>query len=303
MANKILITGASGLIGTRLTELLQKENPEVAHLVRSVKKSLVQTFLWNPEANRIDPQALKNVNTIIHLAGSGIAEKRWSAKRKKEILNSRVLSTRLLADVLQKENHPVETIVSASAIGYYGPGDDQKIFTEDDSPGSDFLAQVTRQWEQEVEQFQSLNIRVVKIRIGIVLSTKGGALKEMARPVRLGLGAPLGSGQQYMSWIHIDDLCHIFKQALNDKNMQGIYNGVTDWCTNAELTKALAKILHKPLWLPSVPSFVLKIALGEMADLVLKGNKVSSEKIRNEGFVFRYPQLNDALTELLGSKQ
>ncbi|MBS1488139.1 MAG: TIGR01777 family oxidoreductase [Bacteroidetes bacterium] len=299
MSKKILITGASGLIGTRLTALLRKEGHEIIHLSYSLKKTQGQSYHWNPQTDILDPEAIRNTGIIIHLAGTGIADKRWSKKRKQEILDSRVRSTRLLAKALQQQPHTVKTVICASAIGYYGFGNEDQVFTEADSSGKDFLAEVVRQWEQEADQFQLLNIRVVKIRIGMVLSEKGGALPKMATPIKLGIGAPLGRGNQYVSWIHVDDLCRIFIRAVNDEKMYGVYNGVTDWCTNADMTKAIAAVLRKPLWLPSVPAFVLKIVLGEMAGLVLKGSKISSEKIKNEGFVFQYLKLHDALQALL----
>jgi uncharacterized protein (TIGR01777 family) len=200
---------------------------------------------------------------------------------------------------LKKTNHTVKAIVSASAIGYYGFCLDERIFSEESNPGSDYLAQVTKAWEQEVDKINSLGIRVSKIRIGIVLSEKGGALAEMAKPVRLGVGAPLGTGKQYLSWIHIDDLCAMFIKAVEDEHMQGAYNAVCDWITNEAMTKSIAKVLNKPLLLPPVPGFIMKIIVGEMAMIVVNGSKVSSDKIRKTGFTFQYPELNEALSQLL----
>lgn len=299
MSKKILITGASGLVGTHLTQWLQKNGYLVVSLVRSPAKTKSQSFLWNPETGMIDGDAFKGVNAIVHLAGAGIADKRWNKKRKKEILESRVLSTRLLWQTLEKVNHTVEVVVMASAIGYYGFFENEKIATEEDNSGNDFLARVTEQWELEADQFHRLNIRTVKIRIGVVLSKKGGALTKMAIPVRWGIGAPLGKGKQYVSWIHIDDLCRIFEQALSNEKMRGAYNAAAGWCTNTELTKNLAEVLQKPLWLPAIPAVVLKIILGERADLVLKGGKVSSEKLKRDGFIFQYQDLRQTLKKLL----
>lgn len=296
---KILITGASGLIGSRLTELLIAGGHSVAHLGRSKRPGQVSTFVWDPSKGTIDLNAFEKIDAIIHLAGAGIADKRWSAARKKEIMDSRVKSTELLYQTLKNNPHRIQTLVSASAIGYYGFGGDDRIFTEDDDPGNDFLALVTRQWEAEVDKLGLLGLRLIKIRIGIVLSEKGGALKEMGWPIRLGFGSALGTGQQFLSWIHLDDLCAIFVEAIENDSMKGPYNAVTDCCTNEEMTKAIARALHKPLWLPSVPAFVLKIILGEMADIVLMGSKVSSEKIRQAGFRYQFPNLNSALNNLL----
>ena len=188
--------------------------------------------------------------------------------------------------------------MSASAIGYYGFEHDS-VFTEESNSGKDFLAQVTKQWEDEVDKFDSLGIRVVKIRIGIVLTEKGGALGKMVQPIKLGVGSPLGSGNQYISWIHIDDLCQIFNKAIEDEKMRGAYNAATDWATNSAMTKSIAKTLKKPLRLPNVPSFLLKMVLGEMAEIVLNGSKISSEKIRQAGFQFKFNDLEAAVGDLL----
>ncbi|MFM7431386.1 MAG: TIGR01777 family oxidoreductase [Flammeovirgaceae bacterium] len=298
--NKVLITGASGLVGSRLTELLLSKKMEVVHLGRTKRNGSVPSFAWDVDKQQMDAKALAGVDTIAHLAGAGVADKRWTPTRKKEILDSRVQSTRLLYQILKEEKHSVKNIVSASAIGYYGFGLSDQLFTEERPPATDFLASVTTEWEKEVDAIRELEIRVVKIRIGIVLSNKGGALKEMARPIQFGVGAPLGTGQQVMSWIHIDDLCEMFYKAIQDRSLAGAYNGVApNPVTNAELTKAIASILKKPLWLPNVPPFVLRLLVGEMADIVVNGSKVSAEKILDTRFKFQYSQIDDALRNLL----
>lgn len=299
MAKKILITGASGLVGTRLTEMLLEKGHHVSHVGRTKKSGRVLSFVWDVEKNEIEQEALVGVDTIIHLAGAGVAEKRWNENRKKEILVSRTKSSALLYQTLNKGNHGVKTFVSASAIGYYGFCLDERIFTEDSKPGSDYLAQVTKQWEESVDPISELGIRVTKLRIGIVLSNKGGALQEMAKPIRYGVGAALGSGNQYLSWIHIDDLCALFVKAAEDEKMHGAYNAVCDCVTNKEITKSIAHILKKPLWLPPVPAFMMRIIIGEMAMIVVNGSKVSSDKIRATGFVFQYTDLEKALVDLL----
>jgi uncharacterized protein (TIGR01777 family) len=302
MSKKILITGASGLIGKRLTDLLLKRGYEVSHLSRSSKSGLVPSFVWDVDKGEMDSQALEGVDAIIHLAGAGVADKRWSKSRKEEILISRVKSSQLLYKKLATINHSVKTVVSASAIGYYG-FESEEVFTEESSSGTDFLAQVTKQWEAEVDKLTALNLRIVKLRIGIVLSEKGGALPEMAKPIRLGVGSPLGSGKQQLSWIHLDDLCEMFIHAVRTDQMQGAYNAVSgNWVTNAELTKTIAQVLKKPLWLPNAPAFVLKIIVGEMADIVLGGSKVSADKIKKTGFNFRYSNLEEALNNCLKQK-
>jgi uncharacterized protein (TIGR01777 family) len=273
---------------------------EVVHVGRTKRNGSVPSFAWDVDKKQMDAKALAGVDTIVHLAGAGVADKRWTPTRKKEILDSRVQSTRLLYQILKEEKHSVKNIVSASAIGYYGFGLSDQLFTEERPPATDFLASVTTEWEKEVDAIRELEIRVVKIRIGIVLSNKGGALKEMARPIQFGVGAPLGTGQQVMSWIHIDDLCEMFCKAIQDRSLAGAYNGVApNPVTNAELTKAIASILKKPLWLPNVPPFVLRLLVGEMADIVVNGSKVSAEKILATRFKFQYSQIDDALRNLL----
>lgn len=295
--SKILITGASGLVGSRLTEMLLNAGYQVAHLGRTARQGKVPRYVWDIEQGLIDEQAFENVLGIVHLAGAGVADKPWTPKRKLEILESRTKSTALLAHYLEKKSE-IKTVVSASAIGYYGFGLSQEELTEASNAGTDFLASVVKAWEQEVDKIQ--NKRVVKLRIGIVLSEKGGALKELLQPIRWNVGAPLGNGQQFMSWIHIDDLCRMFIQALENEAMRGVYNATGPHAiTNRELTSAIAKKLHKPLWLPAVPAFVLRMLLGEMAGMILNGSVVSSAKIQKAGFSFQYPTVESALDNLL----
>lgn len=299
MSKKILITGPSGLIGTRLTEQLLQKGYQVWHLSRTKKKG-IPSFTWDVEKGIMDTKALEGVDAIVHLAGAGVADKRWTESRKKEILESRTKSSALLYKTLAGANHSVKSVISASAIGYYGFGFGEEVFKEDSRSGNDYLAQVTKQWEESVDTISSLNLRVVKLRIGIVLSNKGGALVEMARPIRWGIGAALGNGKQYLSWIHLDDVCAMFIKAVEDETMQGAYNAVSgDWVTNKALTQRIAKVLKKPLLLPNVPAFVMKILIGEMAVIVINGSKISADKIKETGFVFRYSNLEKALESLM----
>jgi uncharacterized protein (TIGR01777 family) len=247
----------------------------------------------------MDERAFEGVTTVVHLAGAGVADARWTPERKKEILDSRVKSTLLLKKALAQQPQ-VTTVVAASAIGYYGFGTSAAWLTEESEAGSDFLADVTRQWEATVEELSDTGVRVVKLRIGIVLSAKGGALKEIAKPVRWGVGAPLGTGAQWMSWIHLDDLCAIFIYAIENPHLRGTYNAVgPEPATNREMTKAIAHVLRKPLWLPPVPGVVLQLLVGEMAAMVLNGSRVSPAKIIESGFSFQYPELSAALKNLL----
>jgi uncharacterized protein len=299
---KVLITGASGLIGSRLTDILLAQSHQVVHLGRSARQGRVKSFVWDVDKQTMDAASLEGVDTIVHLAGAGVADKRWTAARKKEILESRIQSTELLFKTLHDNKHKVKALVAASAIGYYGFGLGDELFTEDSKPGQDFLAKVTHQWEAEVSKIEALGIRVVKIRVGIVMSDKGGALVEMARPIKWGVGAPLGSGKQMMSWIHIDDLCELFAKAITDAKMTGVYNGVAPHpVTNKELTLAMAKVLKRPLLLPNVPAFVLQLLVGEMGVMVVNGSNVSAKKVAESGFVFQYPKIETALSNLMNS--
>lgn len=297
---KILITGASGLIGTRLTELLAQHGHEVSHLGRRKKAGKIPSFVWDVDNGIIDEEALKDVDAVVHLAGAGVADTRWSEKRKREILDSRIKSTAVLASYLEKYPN-VTTVVAASAIGYYGFGHETEL-TEESNSGVDFLAQVVKAWEEEIDNIE--NKRVVKLRIGIVLSEKGGALKEMTTPIRWYVGAPLGTGQQYISWIHLDDLCAMFIKAVEDTTMRGVYNATGPYAVkNNELTRAIATTIRKPLLLPAVPALVLNILVGEMAEIVLNGSIVSSKKIQQAGFIFQFPGLEEALNDLLSKTE
>ncbi len=292
------------MVGSRLTELLLKKGYSVSHLGRGKKSGTVPSFVWDVRKGTMDPQSLEGVDAVIHLAGAGVAEKRWTPERKKEIIERHTKSSELLYETLRKEKHTVKTVVSASAIGIYGFGlDDNIVMTEESKPGSDFLSDVVVQWERSVDPITSLGIRVVKIRIGIVLSEKGGALVEMAQPIKLGFGSPLGTGRQLLSWIHLDDLCALFIKAVEDAGMTGPYNAVTPRAvSNREMTKVIAKVLHRPLWAPAVPGFVLRMVVGEMAEIVLNGSNISSQKTEHSGFKFQFTDLEAALKDLFGKR-
>lgn len=297
----ILITGGTGLIGNYLSRFLKEKGYTVALLSRSGKHSEeFPVYFWDINKQIIDPKAITSADYIIHLAGENIGTKRWTEERKKEIISSRILPTQLLFDAISKSTHKPKAFISASAIGYYGAVTSQHIFTESDPAANDFLGHTCRQWESEVDRFQELAIRTVKIRTGIALTSAGGALEKIKKPVALGLGAPLGTGNQYMPWIHIDDLCHVYLKAIEDAAMQGAYNAVApEHATNRQLTEAIARVLHKKIRLPKIPSTVLKLALGPMSEMLLTGSRVSSEKLIESGFQFRFATLQGALTDLL----
>lgn len=295
---KVLIGGGSGLIGTRLTELLTQKGYRVRHLGRKAKSAAaggVPTFEWDIHRQTIDERAFEGVDVVINLAGANVNGHRWTKAYKEEILTSRTGSSKLLVDFLNQKKHQVTNFLSGSAIGYYGLANSPHVFTESDPSGTDFMAQVVVQWEKVSDQVTNPKVNVAHVRTGIVLSWRDGALKEMARPIKLLAGAPLGSGKQYVSWIHLEDICGIFMHII-ENNLSGTFNGVApNPATNEEITKAIAKELHKPLLLPNIPAFALKIVIGEMAAAVVGGSNVSSKKIESTGYQFKYPNLEAAL--------
>ena len=304
---KVLITGGTGLIGTRLSELLIDAGHEVALLSREpAKSSHYRSFRWDPRAGTIDEAAVPYADYIINLAGSSVADGKWTDERKHDIMTSRLGGLALLHRELAKgDGHEVSAFISASAIGIYGDAG-AMLLTEEAPPAPpthDFLADVSHQWELAAAPIAALGIRTVVPRIGIVLSDQGGALVPIARPVKLGAGAPLGNGRQYMSWIHIDDLCRLFIAMLEQERYAGVYNAVApNPVTNEAFTEVLAEVLHRPLVLPKVPAFGLKLLMGEMSEIVLGSQRVSAEKVLREGFAFEYPTLRAALESFYGEK-
>lgn len=298
----ILITGATGLIGKKMVSLFKKDNHIIHYLTTSKSKIQSTTnqkgFYWNPTTGEIDLAAFKDVSVVIHLAGASVSKK-WTSSYKKEIIQSRIQSANLLFKTLQCHPNIVKQIVSASAIGIY-PDDLTAIYHEDDSKIDDsFLGEVTQLWEESTNLFKSLPLLVTTIRIGVVLAKESGALVEMTKPIKYGFGAVLASGKQYVSWIHIDDLVAIFKYVI-DHNLEGVYNAVSPYpTTNEELTKAIAKTLNKPLFLPKVPKFILSLLLGEMHEIVTSSQHVSSRKILDAGFQFQNASLAKSLQNLL----
>ena len=301
MTKNILITGGTGLIGRHLTELLEGKGHIVRHLSRTRRgENKEKTYIWDIHKSFIEDGALENANIVIHLAGAGVGDARWTSSRKREILESRVRSTRLLGQKLKERASPLDAFICASAIGIYGSDLSEDWKTEETSHGKDFLAQVTEAWEAEAQEVGKWVTRLTLLRIGVVLSKLGGALPKLAKPIKLGVGAVLGSGKQYMSWIHMEDLCGIFEHIVRDKTMVGPYNAVAPQpVTNKEMTQAAAKILNRSLVLPAVPGFALRLMLGEMSEIVLNGSRVSSKKIAKAGYEFKFPQLTSALKDLL----
>lgn len=300
---RVLITGATGLIGQEMVKLCHEKDIKVNYLTTS-KSKIVQEenykgFYWNPKAKEIDADCFKEVDAIVHLAGTTVS-KRWTPSYKKEILSSRTETTALLVNTLRESTHTVKQVVSASAIGIYP---DSLINYYDESHNeisSSFLGQVVSVWEQASDEFLKLNITVSKIRIGLVLSNKGGALMEIVKPIKFGLGAAFGNGKQWQSWIHIKDLANLFLYVLQN-NLRGVYDAVApNPISNSELTKTAASVLHKPLFMPNIPKFFMKLVLGEMHILLFESQRVSSKKIADEGFLFKFNYLEPALNNLLG---
>lgn len=299
---KILITGATGLIGTELVALLLQNGVTVHYLTTSKKKIESKPnyhgFFWNPNQGIIDENALMGVDSIIHLAGATIS-KRWTPKYKQEIIESRILSSNVLYKALKEHPHSIKQIVSASAIGIY-PDSLTKVYTEENKEVDEsFLGKVVMKWEESVNKFKCLNVKVVKIRTGLVLSNKGGALPEMKKPINMGLGSPFGSGKQIQSWIHIHDLVELYLFAVQNE-LDGAYNAVApNPVTNKKLTQEIAAVLKKPLFMPNIPKLLMALVLGEMHTILFASQNVSNEKIESEGFKFQYKQVDKALKNLL----
>jgi len=297
--NKILITGGTGLVGNKLVKLLLKKGYSINILSRKKHPNLdrISYFKWNPESDAIDVSCFEGVHCIINLAGAGVADKRWSKKRKDAILSSRINSLKTLGNAIRKHNIKIDSLMSASAVGYYGL-DDSKTYTEEDSSGTDFLASVVSKWEKEVDKLQPHFSNIITLRIGIVLSKNGGAFTKMIEPIKMFVGAPLGTGNQPMPWIHIDDLCDLMLLAYENQ-WNGTFNAVSGNTSNSEFTKTASELLKKPLILPNIPSFILRVMFGEMAEMILEGSSVSGEKALKNGFKPKFTKLKNAIKDLI----
>jgi uncharacterized protein (TIGR01777 family) len=298
--SRVLITGGTGLIGRQLNYRLKQGGYEVALLGRSKRSDSDTLFYsWDPDQNKVDRDAINNCDYIIHLAGANIGAKRWTSKRRDEIISSRVKSIELIFNNLSKSNPRLKAFISASATGYYGAITTGKIFSETDPPAGDFLGQVCEKWEDAADKFSPAGIRTVKLRTGVVLSKQGGALAKLRRPVQWGVGSAIGSGSQYMPWIHLDDLCAMYIYALENVKIKGAYNAVApEQVTNKAFTRQLARVLHKPFWFPNIPASLMRLLFGRMAVMLLEGSRVSSDKIETAGFSFLYPDLDSAFKDL-----
>ncbi|MEJ7767292.1 MAG: TIGR01777 family oxidoreductase [Chitinophagaceae bacterium] len=315
----IVITGGTGLIGNALSKMLISNGYDVIVLTRDKNAGNAQVVnpaisheslpgvkfaAWDIKSQAIDAEAIKQADFIIHLAGAGVADKRWTAKRKSEIVDSRIQSSALLVKGLKENHHHVKAVLSASAIGWYGADrsiPSNKPFVETDLPDSGFLGETCKLWEESIEPVALSGIRLVKFRTGIVLSKEGGAFPEFKKPVRFGVAGILGNGKQVISWIHIDDLCRMYLYAIENELVSGAFNAVAPKpVSNKELTIRLAQCYKKNFYVPMhVPSFVLQIMLGEMKEEVLKSATVCCDKIRKAGFNFIFPSIENALNDLL----
>ncbi|MDR2209484.1 MAG: TIGR01777 family oxidoreductase [Azoarcus sp.] len=296
MKETVLITGANGLVAQRFAE---KYSETYAFKFLTRKKSCENEYEWNVETGYVDEEALEGIDYILHLAGANIGEKRWTEKRKQEVVSSRVDSSQLLLSKLKKNNCALKAYISASGVGYYGNFTTDKIFIEQDDVGTDFLAALCKKWEEAAYEYSSVSQRILIFRFGVVLSSKGGALPKLQIPIKYGLGANLGSGKSYFPWIHIDDLCGMIHFSIQQQGMEGIYNAVSpEIVTMDTVNKSIARSMKKPFFLPNIPSWLVKLILGEMSSLLLTGSKISAEKILNAGFTFAYPTIEQALCHM-----
>ena len=299
--SNLLIAGGTGLLGVRLSQLLKEKGHHVFHLSR--RRNLNAEFpayQWDLKNKTIDEEAMEKVDYIINLAGAAVADARWTDARKKLIIDSRVDSARLLKSFIENKQTPAKAYLSASAVGYYGNRSNE-LMKETDPPGSTgFLVKSVIEWEKAIDEIVATGIRTMAFRIGIVLSTKGGALQKMLLPFKFFNGAYFGDGSMYYSWVHIDDMARMYMEAIENESYQGYYNGVApNPATNKEIILACRKALQKPALVMPVPAFALRAVMGEMADMILDGTKASSEKVEAAGFQFQFPELLPAIKDLL----
>lgn len=292
----ILLTGGSGLIGSELTKILIEKGHQVRILTR--EKNVEHPF-YHWDKNKIDEKVFDNLDGIIHLAGCLIA-KRWTKRYKEEILSSRVDTANLLFEYVNKLDVNLKFFISASGSAYYGQITSDKIFKESDEPNTDFLAKVCVAWENAAYQFEKIGARVVCLRTALVLAKNGEGFKLLKKPIQLGVGANLGDGKQWMPWIHIEDLLQIYAQAVENENIKGSFNAsAPENSDHSTFNRTLAKKLNKPFFLPNIPGFVMRLTLGEMSDLVLKGSRIDANKIEETGFTFQFPTLEKAFNDLV----
>lgn len=299
----ILITGGSGMIGTRLTEMLKEKEYNVIWLSRErYIKAETPRYRWDYTKGEIDTEALDKADIIVHLAGSSLGDESWTRIKKQKIVESRVLTAKLLLETLLTINKKPDAFISASAVGYYGMHTDEKIYTEEDRPAvNDFLSRTCEKWEAAIFSFKDeMDIRTVALRTAFVISKESEAFKKMTFPTRFGLGSPMAKGNQYMNWIHLEDICGLYLKAIEDSAMQGVYNAVApQFITNKEFMRTVAKEMKAPFIIPFVPSMILRLFMGESAGMILEGSRVSAEKTLNTGYQFKYATAKEAINASL----
>lgn len=300
----VLIAGGTGLIGSRLSKMLQEKDYAVLHLSRRERaEAPFTTYFWDLKKGYVEEEAIEKADYIINLAGANIAAGRWTLARKQHILDSRVDSTLLLKEYIKRKTSPLKAYVSASAVGFYGDRGSELVRESDPAGEQGFLAATVRKWEEVIGQVSQTGVRTITLRIGVVLSTRGGALKKIMLPFRFFTGTYFGDGGQFMPWIHIDDLCRMFITALESESWQGVYNAAAPHpVSNKELVFTLKKALRKPALILPVPEFALRLAIGEMADVVFESARTSADKAGAAGFSFHFPELLPALDDLLHRK-
>lgn len=296
---KIAVSGASGLVGTALQPLLKVKGHEVYRLVRNAPANGASDISWNPDKGEIDAAKLEGMDAVVHLAGESVAEGRWTDEKKRRIRESRAKGTRLLSETLAGLKSKPQTLISASATGFYGDRGDE-VLTEQSASGSDFLAEVCREWELSTQPAAQSGIRVANLRFGVILSTHGGALKKMLTPFKMGMGGKVGSGEQYMSWITLDDAVGVILFALETESLRGAVNVVSpNPVTNLEYTKTLGHVLSRPT-IFAVPKFAARLAFGEVADaLLLSSARVEPQRLKEAGYQFKYPELEPAMHHII----
>jgi uncharacterized protein (TIGR01777 family) len=297
----VLIAGGSGLVGKSLGEWLITRGYRVKLLGRSKSTQAgTETFVWDPAKQTIDADAFAGVDYVVNLAGANVGEGRWTEKRKKELMDSRVQSTTLLANTIIRNHLPIKKFIQANAVGYYGFTKNDREFVETDPPGNDFLAEICHAWENATTPLPNAGLPLLILRMGVVLSNKGGALKAMVQPVKMLAGAPLGSGKQIIPWIHMDDMVAIIAKGIEDPGFTGIYNATApNPVTNQQITQLIGKALKKPVWPLHVPAFLLRWMLGEQAQIALYGNRISNKKLREAGYTFMYDEPEAAINNLV----
>jgi uncharacterized protein len=297
----ILIAGGTGLVGTRLAEICRKRGDTVRLLTRKPKGE--GEFAWNPQEKTMDESALEGVDYLINLAGAGIADRRWTAARKRELIESRTSSNATLAAAISRSKQPPKAFVCASAIGYYGNSGERAMQETDAPVDRSFMVDCCEQWESSAQLIAAQSIRTTLLRIGVVLAKEGGALAEIAKPIRFGLGAYFADGRAWYSWIHRDDLCHIFLYAIDNQSINGIFNAVAPQpVRNKPLTQAIAKAMGRWAIFAPAPAFIMRLILGEMSAVVLNSNLISAKKLQGAGFSFQYPNVESALREIYSNE-